>query len=276
MQTVEENLPVVSSEQSEYFMLKDINYLKENKGREMPLTKKYDPYIFWNGIGQDYYRTFIKPEMFNCNVPWLLDRIKVVGCDSILDAGCGFGRVAPFILHEGLVKEVHGVDISPSIIKSSEDYLNPTPTSKGEASIKDLIIDDRIPADIKPTLQILKEKYESENGKIQMIKDFRSQIKLEEGDIRSLKYDSNSFDVVFTSEVIQHLKPEEAEAAVAECVRVAKKAVIFVERWGFPSEHSEPHLWSYNYGAMIQSLNLDLAQVCSVGPAMQGVVALKR
>jgi ubiquinone/menaquinone biosynthesis C-methylase UbiE len=54
-------------------------------------------------------------------------------------------------------------------------------------------------------------------------------IKLRLMDARNLKFANNSFDVVLTSNVLLHIRPEKIQKAVDEITRVSKKWIISIE-----------------------------------------------
>jgi ubiquinone/menaquinone biosynthesis C-methylase UbiE len=64
--------------------------------------------------------------------------------------------------------------------------------------------------------------------------------------IFDIKYDSNSFDTVYTSHVLEHL--EQPELVIDECYRVAKKRVIHVVPDGDVDKNNfgTPHIHIFN------------------------------
>ena len=106
--------------------------------------------------------------------------------------------------------------------------------------------------------------------------DLREKINISEGDVRKLDAESNSYGCVLSHELLQHLNPEEALDSLREMIRVSSKYVIMVERWGFPGEHSEPHLWSHNLSEMAKEVGVDVLQIMIVNNGMQGVVLKKK
>lgn len=267
---------------NELFTQTDIYEARDNRGRLLPLEKAYDPAFFWEDIAETYYRQFTKPEMFQINVAWFIDRLKVLKPASVLEAGCGFGRILPFLLQAGCFKEVHGVDVSKKMLELAQDYLNPVPgVNLKQPKLSEMALDQRLPEEVRAQLKLLADKHEKPaEGPKTELPDFRGQIKLTEGDIRSLPFEDRAFELVMTSEVVQHLNPKDAVLAIRECTRVAGRVVILVERWGFPSEHAEPHIWSHDLGSIIKEIDTageyQLAQVCSVNQGVQGVVAIRQ
>lgn len=230
------------------FTPEDVFEAIKRQGREMPLEKEYDAKFFWDSLGEKYYKKFQKPEQFKVNIPWIIDRLKVLKLKTLLEVGSGFGRTLPFLLDSGAVDEVTGIDISEEVIKSSQEYLKPSDR---------VLTDEEIAKGKKPS-------------------DYREKIKLLVGDARKLDFESESFDVVLSNEMLQHVSPDEIEGVLMEMLRVSRKAVVCVERWAFPSEHAEPHIWSHNLGDYFKKLGVKIAQISSVNNSMQGVVVLKR
>lgn len=226
-----------------YFTYHDIVAAIKNRGMGLPLDKTYDPETFWNGLGDEYYKRFRKKEQFMVNAHWIIDIVNVLGAVSLLEPGCGFGRLLPILLENcPTLKKADGFDIADNILRCSAEYLKP----------------------MEPT-------EENPNPP-----NFEDVINLKKGDIRKMTdYESNSYDVVVSSETIQHLSPRDAESAIREMVRVAKRAVVLIERWGFPGEHAEPHMWTHNYAEFLSQLGTRIAKSVSIGQNMHLVVALK-
>jgi len=102
---------------------------EKDKNEPADTTKRYDPQYFWDDYGEKFYKSHEKREMFqfglhgNNPVAWLIFKLGTMKIDTVLEAGCGFGRLAPFILDSNAAKEYYGVDFSDPILKGSEDYL---------------------------------------------------------------------------------------------------------------------------------------------------------
>jgi len=249
-----------------------------SRAKSLPL-KEYDPEKFWDSVGDEYYKTFQKRQQFMAHVPWLLDRLKVIKVDTLLDVGCGFGRVLPFLLEGGVVKETWGIDISESNIDCSKEYLSPEPSSNSEIEyLEQTIKNDKISLEERENLKVILNKLKEDKAKQKSIKipDFRDRIHLSKGDVRNMDFDNGKFDCVLSCEVLQHLTAHDVEKACFHMLRVSKKYLIIIERWGFPGEHSEPHLFSHNYASVFEKLGVEIRQVTTIGPSIQGIIIEKR
>ena len=267
-------------ETNEFFTIADI--LESQKFRGMKLRlKPYDPKIFWEGVGDKFYGMFRDKNQIAVNVDWICDRLEQFQpLETILDAGCGFGRMAPFFLDRNLCKKVTGVDVSKSILACSDNYLSPGIKFLTNVEKVKLLISQNpdSPEDVKNELLSLADENDKKSkvsGQQKAAPEFKEKIELLEGDVRDLNFESESFDAVITSEVLQHLSPADAETACSEILRVSKKAVILCERWAFPGEHGESHMWSHNFSEIFSRLGAEILQIIGISNVMQGVVLIK-
>lgn len=229
------------------FTFKDIVETKERGGRELPLLKPYDPVSFWEDIAEHFYKSFKDIRQFQANVPWLLDRLKVLKPDSLFDAGCGFARIEPFLIKGEVATHITAMDCSATALKCAKEYLSPVEVTSDDAELK---------------------KHEG--------KDFTKQVDLIQGDIRKCDVVSGSFDCVLSIEVLQHFNSDDCFNALRELVRISKRYIIIQERWAFPTEHSEPHIWSHDIGFMTKQLGVTILQNSGITGNMQGLVLMKR
>lgn len=261
---------------NEYYLFEDILEAQKNQGRGVPL-KKYDPLIFWDGIGERWYQSFNRREKLASSVAWIIDRLKTLKVNNVLEVGCGFGRLAPFLLDGGAINEVHGVDISPKVLSSSIEYLTPNTHYQDDiAKMKIIMSDANLPKSIKDAVKPLLEK---ELGKTPHGKatppDFRDKIHLSVDDARDLGFEDNSFDCVLTCEMLQHLSKEDVLLAAKQIQRVSKDWIVLIERWQFPNEHSEPHIWSHDISKIFSEIGCQVLQATTVQPGLQGVICRK-
>lgn len=72
-----------------------------------------------------------------------------------------------------------------------------------------------------------------------------SKIKVSQSDAKSLPFEDNEFDSVFTHVCLTHIPPENIPKITREISRVAKNWIIHIERFHFPYERPNPHRWSH-------------------------------
>ena len=259
----------------DYYCKSDLVKVREAGGRLLPFTKPYDPEKFWNDFGEDFYKAFTSQPILQANSGWLIDKLKVLNVSTLLDVGCGFGRLLPFLLEAGVIKSANGVDISHSILKSATEYLNPIPSDDLKLDdyrkrLADSKMDDMMRTKLDELLvsQYAKRKKSPP--------DFRSSISLKHGDVRKLREDSDSYDCVLSSEFLQHLCPQDMEDALLHMVRASRYAILMVERCVFFGEHAQPDLWSHDYCKSLNSLGLNIVYSAQISNGLHGIVAIKR
>ena len=180
-----------------------------NEDRWRDYLSKYEPEHFWATLGQCYLNTFLtaeKPgEMFASNLNFLLPRIASFSPKSVLEVGCGFGRVLSFLVACEVCEEIKGVELSESMIAEMPRFV----------------------ASINPPL--------------------KRELKIIQGDItKGIDFPNQSFDVVYSHVCLTHIEPRYIDCVTKEISRIAKKAIIHVERFKFPNEHPSPHRWSHD------------------------------
>ncbi len=104
------------------FTIEDV-YESQDKNEPIDLTKQYDPLYFWDNCGDKFFKSYKKSQDLNKYIGWLVSRIKSLKVDTLLDAGCGFARIAPFLIDSEAVKEINAIDISQKQLDSAKDYL---------------------------------------------------------------------------------------------------------------------------------------------------------
>ena len=114
------------------FTMDDI-WNEKDKNEPADCTKTYDPQYFWDNFGEKYFQAHEKREMFqfglngNNPVAWLIFKLRLLKIDTVLEVGCGFGRLAPFIIDSEAAKEYHGIDISEKILECHKEYMKDYP-----------------------------------------------------------------------------------------------------------------------------------------------------
>lgn len=118
----------MAENQINFFTIEDV-WNEKDKSLPADCTKIYDPQLFWDNFGDRYYKSHEKREhmQFGLNgnnpVAWLIFKLESLKIDTLLEPGCGFARLAPFILDANAAKEYYGVDFSEKILSCSETYL---------------------------------------------------------------------------------------------------------------------------------------------------------
>ena len=117
----------VEQNQINFFTIQDL-YDEADKQIPVDCTKVYDPLYFWDNFAEDYYKGHKKIQNIQRNIGWFLHKVATLKCNNALDVGCGFGRIAPFMIDGKAVNEVTGIDISPKMLAYAEEYLKDCPT----------------------------------------------------------------------------------------------------------------------------------------------------
>ena len=271
-------------EESTFYTYDDLQAVIKRGGKGLPLHKTYDPKVFWDSMGERFFKAFDQPQKCGFGVEYFIDRLRQYQpVKSVLEVGCGFGRIAPFLLQAKVTEKYVGVDIAPSILKCSETFLDPS--VKEDIDVRNLehffsgatLSEETkkgVESEIHALIDSLKKKAVEKITKEKP--DFRPLIELREGDARKLPFESDSFDCVITSEVMQHLPPDDVKDACMEMARVTRGPIIMLERWAFPGEHSEPHVWTHNFNEIFTELGLQVLQITTISQGLQGIVVQKR
>jgi len=72
-----------------------------------------------------------------------------------------------------------------------------------------------------------------------------NEIQIVNGDARVLPFKDKEFELIYTHVCLTHIPPEFIHQVVSEISRVAKDAIVHVERFAFLYEHPNPHRWSH-------------------------------
>ena len=87
----------------------------------------YNPETFWESMGETYIKSFFHEEdklnSLTLHVNALLTRIDAFKPNSVLEVGCGFGRLLAYIVWNNLAQRVEGIELAQSMIDSSVDYF---------------------------------------------------------------------------------------------------------------------------------------------------------
>ncbi len=74
--------------------------------------RPYRPIEYWKKRGKVYEKEFVYSKNFRDQEKMLLDVLKQLSFVSILECGCGFGRITKLILDNFSISEYHAFDLS--------------------------------------------------------------------------------------------------------------------------------------------------------------------
>ena len=128
------------------FTVQDI-WDEQDKQIPIDCRKKYDPLHFWEDFGEKYLNLFnakdpkIKFDIQR-NLGWILHKVRGLEIKTLLDVGCGFCRLEPFLLDGNAIEEATCIDISAKQIACVDVYLKDYPKRDKikivQASVKNL------------------------------------------------------------------------------------------------------------------------------------------
>lgn len=243
------------------FVVQDV-FNEIDKQVSVDVTKEYDPLYFWEDFGDRYYKSFRTPKELSRNVGWLIGRLKSLNISNVLELGCGFGRIAPFLLESEAIKDYTGIDISPKQLASSKAYLS---SNVDNVQIDPLVLKDKTPEEIK-----ILETQEKQNLS-KKLEEFSKHIKLEKMSTKRTSYAPESFDCVISVDTLGTMPLSSARYALIEARRVSKRFVVLVERYIYPGEHPQPHAWSHDYYDLALNTGFRILENKLIG---QGVIGL--
>jgi len=82
--------------------------------------KGYQPFEYWKERGKAYKKEFVRTKDHDLQEKMLVDYLKGINFESVLEIGCGFGRITNKILSNFQVKKYVAIDLSKDQIKNAE------------------------------------------------------------------------------------------------------------------------------------------------------------
>lgn len=145
------------------------------------MKQHYDPVEFWRTRGREPMGE--NPKRYGWHQKYLIPYIKNLEFDSILEIGCGEGRVTQYLLDNCKFSKYLGVDMSSDRIRMIKDEI------KEWGNIKHDFICDQ---------------FQNTNIK-------------------------EKFDLVFSSETLLHVRPEDIENFCKRMIKNCKKHIVHMD-----------------------------------------------
>lgn len=83
--------------------------------------KKYKPLDYWTKRGKNYKDNFVHDEFFKTQEKTLMNYLKTLQFESVLEFGCGFGRITKLLVENFEIKIYKAFDLSPDQIKNAKN-----------------------------------------------------------------------------------------------------------------------------------------------------------
>ncbi|HUT06100.1 MAG TPA: class I SAM-dependent methyltransferase [Nitrosopumilaceae archaeon] len=83
----------------------------------------YKPYQYWYETGKEYQDEFEYSEFFKLQEKVFLNVLRELSFESVLEFGCGFGRMTKLILENFPVKKYVAFDLSPHQIQNAKKIV---------------------------------------------------------------------------------------------------------------------------------------------------------
>lgn len=84
---------------------------------------QYDPAEYWRERGKRYHSDFHYNKGYRLQEKFLLDALKKLSFNSVLEVGCGFGRITKSVLENCDASEYIAIDLSPDQIENARTYV---------------------------------------------------------------------------------------------------------------------------------------------------------
>lgn len=181
-----------------------------NQTAVLRLITSYNPTEYWIEQGRTYKDTFNYNKVFRLQEQMLSEYLKHLSprFRSVLEVGCGFGRVTKLILSEHPdVQKYTAVDLSPDQIHNAEKYVR---SGFGNRQGKD----------VELTFAV--------------------------SDIKSLELDEK-FDLVISAEVLLHILPSAIRDVMGKLVDLSNRHIINIDYYQDKIIRLAPHNFLHQY-----------------------------
>jgi SAM-dependent methyltransferase len=179
----------------------------------------YDPTQFWLEMGGKRYRDlYVYDWIYQIQERMLIDYLKTIEFHTVLEVGCGFGRITKLLLENFDISKYMAIDISPDQIWSAKEYIKGAPHADDVAFLKGDFASRKtyMPTYVrKPTAAERKE-----NPKVVAVSTD----------------ELVKFDLVISVEMLMHILPRDIKYVVQKMMSLSNKHVINVDWYEEPEE----------------------------------------
>jgi len=108
------------------------------------IVKSYEPINYWTKQGKNYLKEFVYSEQVLKEQEYHIDYLKSLSFETVLEFGCGFGRLTKLVLENFPIKKYKAFDISPTLISDAKKFCeNFDNVSFEVSSIQDFQSDEK-------------------------------------------------------------------------------------------------------------------------------------
>ncbi|MBI1978613.1 MAG: class I SAM-dependent methyltransferase [Candidatus Aenigmarchaeota archaeon] len=109
---------------------------------------KFNPEKYWTKRGKVYYNWYnglseMEKRGYLANEKLLLGALKTLEFKSILEVGCGFGRILKLVNNNFELEKIVGIDLSNDQIENAKNYIGDKKVELHQGSIYKLDFPDR-------------------------------------------------------------------------------------------------------------------------------------
>ena len=177
----------------------------------------YIPQEYWFRHGKTYKEEFRYNKNFELQEKILIDHLSSSSFSTVLEVGCGFGRITKLLLSNFLnITEYLAIDLSPDQIENAKEFIRPSIETK--------------------------EKNLNINFMVSDIQSFQIQKK---------------YDLVIASEVLMHVLPSEIEEVMRKLVSMSNEHVVNIDWYEQPTPNkAAPHNFIHQYEKIYRNVSL--------------------
>src|SRR5215210_5991184 len=89
-------------------------------------SSHYIPKEYWLTRGKIYMSNFRYNKRFQLQERMLIEYLRTIDFESVLEVGCGFGRITSKVIRNfPRIRDYLAVDLSPDQIRNAQEYIKP-------------------------------------------------------------------------------------------------------------------------------------------------------